>query len=146
MTTDHPSPCSRTRLSSGPAHSDLSSGQKSAYILRRPELVLIQKDTHCVSPSVYAIATILLTLLVSSGIGSRSHENCRSAPLPCYRRLVVSGHTSFQAADSPLFIQLSQSGRFAVTALTITPPRILHGHVLSRMRQPVYKISLVILP
>jgi hypothetical protein len=35
------------------------------------EVVLIQKYTFFVGPSVYAIATIVLTLLIASGIGSR---------------------------------------------------------------------------
>lgn len=39
------------------------------------EVVLIQKYTLFVGPSVYSIATILLTLLVSSGIGSRFSSN-----------------------------------------------------------------------
>ncbi len=35
------------------------------------EVVLIQKYTFFVGPSVYSIATILLTLLIASGVGSR---------------------------------------------------------------------------
>ena len=39
------------------------------------EVVLIQKYTFFVGPSVYSIATILLTLLIASGIGSRFSGN-----------------------------------------------------------------------
>jgi len=35
------------------------------------EIVLIQKYTLLIGPSVYSLITILLTLLISSGIGSR---------------------------------------------------------------------------
>lgn len=38
------------------------------------EVILIQKYTLFVGPSVYSIATILLTLLVASGLGSRFSE------------------------------------------------------------------------
>ncbi len=42
------------------------------------EVVMIQKYTFFVGPSVYSIATILLTLLIASGIGSRFSERIGS--------------------------------------------------------------------
>ena len=43
------------------------------------EIILMQKYTLFIGPSIYSIITILLTLLISSGIGSRFSDNFRDS-------------------------------------------------------------------
>ncbi len=85
------------------------------------EVVLIQKYTLFVGPSVYSIATILLTLLVSSGIGSRFSNRVHDL-VPFY------GIVSWLILDLFVFTYLTASlggltqvSRILITALLILP-------------------------
>jgi hypothetical protein len=74
------------------------------------EIILIQKYTLFVGPSAYSIATILLTLLVASGIGSRFSEK-------------VSNRTAFGMICLWLLLDIFVFGRVtgALSGLTLYP-------------------------
>lgn len=85
------------------------------------EIILIQKYTFFIGPSVYSIVTILLTLLISSGIGSRF------APHFSARLVfgVIIGWLLLELFVFPHIIstlyQLPMSLRSVVTAVLILP-------------------------
>ena len=85
------------------------------------EVVLIQQYTLFVGPTVYAIATILFTLLVSSGIGSRFSERFDDR-LPF---LVILGWLLLDVTLFGLLAEalgmLALTPRIAVTALLVAP-------------------------
>jgi hypothetical protein len=85
------------------------------------EVVLIQKYTLFVGPSAYSIATILLTLLVASGIGSRFSDRVGDA-VPFVGILIwllldvlLFGKLFYALASLPM------SGRMLVTAVLVAP-------------------------
>lgn len=91
------------------------------------EVVLIQKYTLFVGPSVYAVSTILLTLLVTSGVGSRF-----SARLPDW--LPFAGIVTWVVLDVLVFRHLfvalgglDMPARIAVSALLVTPLGLCMG-------------------
>jgi len=85
------------------------------------EVVLIQKYTLFVGPSVYSVAIILLTLLISSGIGSRLAPRFSDAA-------AFTGIVVWLLLDVFLFPNVTGSltslpmwGRLIVTSLLIAP-------------------------
>lgn len=85
------------------------------------EVLLIQKYTLLVGPSVWSIATILLALLVASGVGSRF-----SAAVADW--VPFAAIVAWLAVDAALFGVLVRAGaglpmaaRVAVTALLVAP-------------------------
>jgi hypothetical protein len=85
------------------------------------EVVLIQKYTHFVGPSVYSIATILLTLLVAAGIGSRCAGGF-GAGTPFVAIIVLILLDIVFARGLFLYLgELSLAWRMVVTALLVAP-------------------------
>jgi len=91
------------------------------------EVVLIQKYTLFVGASVYSIATVLLVLLVSSGIGSRFADlvGARVVFLSIAAWLVLDVLVLRQVTGALAF--LPQEARVIVTALLIAPVGFFMG-------------------
>jgi hypothetical protein len=85
------------------------------------EVVLIQKYTLFVGPSVYSVATILLTLLVASGIGSRFADRIdRRIVFPAIIIWLLLDIFAFRGLTTALG-GAEMSTRMLVTALLIAP-------------------------
>ena len=85
------------------------------------EVVLMQKYTLFVGPSVYSISTILLTLLVMSGIGSRFSTQFRNQ-LPFIAIITwLLLDTFFFPYITGIMGGLSQGLRIMITAILIAP-------------------------
>ncbi|MBN1542032.1 hypothetical protein JW992_07770 [candidate division KSB1 bacterium] len=91
------------------------------------EIVLIQKYTLFIGPSVYGIATVLLTLLLASGIGSRF-----SARFPT--TLTFGGIVLWLLVDRLLLSSVTQTlassalfSRILITSVLIFPVGFLMG-------------------
>jgi hypothetical protein len=91
------------------------------------EVVLIQKYTLFIGASVYSIATVLLVLLVSSGIGSRLAElvGARVVFVSIAVWLLLDVLVLRQVTGALAF--LPQSARVIVTALLIAPVGFFMG-------------------
>jgi hypothetical protein len=85
------------------------------------EVVLIQKYTLFIGASVYSIATVLLVLLVSSGVGSRfaGRVGARTAFSSIVVWLLLDVFVLRHVTGALAFMPIS--GRVAVTALLIAP-------------------------
>jgi len=91
------------------------------------EIVLIQKYTLFIGASVYSIATVLLTLLVASGLGSRFSANARTPRvfLGIVVLLVVEALLLRSVTNALASLQLHM--RIVVTAALILPVGFLMG-------------------
>ena len=85
------------------------------------EVVLIQKYTLFVGPSVYSISTILLTLLLASGIGSRfsPRVSTRSAFVGLIAWLLLEAFALHYLTGA--LAGLAMGPRMAVTVLLVAP-------------------------
>lgn len=85
------------------------------------EVVLIQKYTLLVGPSVYSISAILFTLLIASGIGSRfSQSISENLVFPLIIGWVILDIFLFKGINS-LFGAMSMTPRILITVLFIAP-------------------------
>lgn len=91
------------------------------------EIVLIQKYALFIGPSVYSISTVLLTLLLASGIGSRLSPNISA-------KVVFSAILLWLLADILIFDRviyalghLSLVPRMSITALLLFPLGLFMG-------------------
>ena len=101
------------------------------------EIVLIQKYTLFIGPSVYSLITILLALLVGSGIGSRQAPRFRQwtrfigIALWIIVDITILGFLTGALAGLPLFLRL------LITAILIAPLGFFMGMPFPKGAQKV---------
>ena len=85
------------------------------------EVILIQKYTLFVRPSVYGLVTILFTLLFFSGLGSRISRTVDDRlPFRCHRRLAGPGHPRLPAFARRVG-RADPGARMLIAALLVAP-------------------------
>lgn len=91
------------------------------------EVVLIQKYTLFIGPSVYSISTILLTMLVASGIGSRLSPRVGTpeAFVGLLVWLLLEAFVLHHATAAA--VNLTMPARMAITVLLVAPLGVVMG-------------------